>query len=77
MNKVMDEAHSALSQAANDMARFYDAHRERNHCMKSETGCGSMAKHHNDLTNEEIGPYSVEKVILQSAYKLKLPLSFG
>ena len=27
MNKVMDEARSALSQAADDMARFYDAHR--------------------------------------------------
>ena len=26
MNKVTDEAHLALSQAANDMARFYDAH---------------------------------------------------
>jgi len=26
MNKAMDEAHSALSRSANNMARFYDAH---------------------------------------------------
>jgi len=26
MGKSMDEAHSALTQAANNMAQFYDAH---------------------------------------------------
>jgi len=26
MGKAMDEAHSALTQAANDMAQLYDAH---------------------------------------------------
>jgi len=81
MNKAMDEAHLALSQAANDMARFYDAHQREAPLYevgdrvwlngKNITMTWPMKK----LDHRWLGPYLVEKVISWSMYKLKLPLS--
>ena len=39
MEAATKEAHSALTQAANDMAHFYDAHHRD--CMRSDTRSGS------------------------------------
>src|SRR5882724_5791436 len=83
MNKATDKAHLALSQAADDMTRFYDAHwrevplfevRDRVWINgQNITTTQPMKK----LDHKWLGPYSVKKVISQSAYRLKLPSSFG
>src|SRR5712664_295345 len=83
MDVATKEAHSALSRAVDDMARFYDAH-----CREAPlyavgdkvwlngqniTTTRPMKK----LDHKWLGPYPVEKVISRSAYRLKLPSSFG
>src|SRR5882724_10892363 len=83
MGKAMDEAHSALTQVADDMARFYDAHRRE--APLYEIGDKvwlnsqniTMSQLTKKLDHKWLGPYSVEKVISRSAYCLKLPLSFS
>jgi len=83
MEMAMEEAHSALAQAADDMAQFYDAH-----CREAplyEVGDKVWLNGHNIMTTRPtkkldhkwLGPYLIEKVISQSTYWLKLPSSFG
>src|SRR5882724_1558883 len=80
MGKAMDEAHSALTQAANDMAQLYDAH-----CKEAplyESGNKVWLNGQNimmtlltkKLDHKWLSPYLVEKVIWQSAYHLKISL---
>src|SRR5882724_7281594 len=83
MEVATKEAHSALSQAVDDMARFYDAHwREAPLYMVGDkvwlngqniTTIHPMKK----LDHKWLGPYPVDKVISWNAYRLKLPSSFG
>src|SRR5882724_940941 len=83
MEKAMDEACSALTQAANNMAQFYDTH--CNEALLYEVGDKAWLNSQNitmtqpkkKLDHKWLSPYPVEKVILQSAYPLKLPSSFG
>src|SRR5882724_11127695 len=83
MEKATEEACSALARAANDMARFYDAH-----CREAplyEVRDRVWLNSHNITTTQPtkkldhkwLGPYLIEKVFLQSMYRLKLPLSFS
>src|SRR5882724_9227545 len=83
MEVAMKEACLALSQAADDMACFYDAHwREAPLYMVGDkvwfngqninTTC-PMKK----LDYKWLGPYPVDKVISWNAYLLKLPSSFS
>jgi len=83
MEAAMKEAHSALMNAANNMTPFYDAHHHREALLyavrdkvwlngKNTTTTHPMKK----LYHKWLGPYSVEKFVSQSAYQLKLPLSF-
>ena len=83
MAQVTEEAQAALVKAANNMARFYDAHRREapqynvgdKVWLSSEnvrTAC-PMKK----LDYKWLGPYIVKQVISCSAYQLKLPASFG
>src|SRR5882724_601904 len=83
MEAATKEAHSALSQAADDMAHFYDAHRRDAplytvrdkvwlNGQNITTTC-LMKK----LDHKWLGLYPVDKVISQNAYRLKLPSSFS
>src|SRR5882672_5405475 len=83
MDAAMKEAHSALSWAVDDMARFYDAHwREAPLYAVGDkvwlNGQNITTTHlMKKLDHKWLGPYLVEKVISRSAYRLKLPSSFG
>jgi len=83
MEAAMKEACLALSQAVDDMARFYDAHQREGPlymvgdkvCLNGQnitTTC-LMKK----LDHKWLGLYPVDKVISWNAYRLKLPSSFG
>src|SRR5882724_4318323 len=83
MEKATEEACSALAQAADNMAQFYDAN-----CREAplyEVGDRVWLNGHNITTTQPtkkldhkwLGPYPIEKVISRSTYRLKLPLSFG
>src|SRR5882724_9630695 len=83
MEKATEEACSALAQAAHDMAQFYNAN-----CREAplyEVRDKVWLNGHNITTTQPtkkldhkwIGPYPIEKVILRSAYRLKLPSSFS
>ena len=82
MEAASKEAHSALTQAADDIA-LYDAHHREALLYKVRdkvwlngqnitTTC-PMKK----LDHKWLGPYIVDKFILKNAYRLKLPPSFG
>ena len=83
MEAAMKEAHSALSQAADDMAHFYNIHcREAPLYMvedrvwlngQNNTTTCLMKK----LDHKWLGLYAEGKVISQNTYRLKLPLSFS
>src|SRR5882724_9108336 len=83
MEAATKEACSALTQAANDMACFYNAHHKEAPLYKvgdnvwlngqNITTTCPMKK----LDHKWLGLYVVDKVILRNAYRLKLPLSFG
>src|SRR5882724_4935215 len=83
MEKAMEEACSALTRAADDMAPFYDAHRREAPLYK--VGDKVWLNSHNitttrltkKLDHKWLSPYLIEKVISWSAYWLKLPSSFG
>src|SRR5882724_912804 len=73
MEKAMEEARSALTRAADDMARFYDAHRREAPLYKvgdkvwlngQNIRTTQLMK---KLDHKWLRPYSVEKVISQSA----------
>src|SRR5882724_9896060 len=83
MEAVTKEACSTLSQAADDMAHFYDTHfkeaplyevREKVWLNgQNITTTHPMKK----LYHKWIRQYVVDKVILQKTYRLKLPPSLG
>jgi len=83
MEKATEEARSALARAANDMARFYDAHRRE--APLYEVRDKVWLNGHNitttrptkTLDHKWLGPYPIEKVISWSTYRLKLPPSFS
>src|SRR5467141_4440862 len=83
MEAAMNEAHSALSRVADDMACFYDAHqreaplyavRDKVWLNKQNITMTCLMK---KLDHKWLGPYPVDKVISWSTYQLKLPSSFG
>src|SRR3979490_2986738 len=83
METATNEARSALSKATDDMARFYDLHCQAAPTYKigdkvwlntqNITTTHPMKK----LDHKWLGPYVVNKVVLQNAYGLQLPPSFG
>ena len=83
MAQAMEEAWAALVKAADDMARFYDAHRRE--APKYNVGDKVWLSSENirtahpmkKLNYKWLGPYVVKWVISCSAYWLKLPASFG
>ena len=80
---MTEEAQAALVKAADDMAQFYDAHR----CEAPKYNIGDKVwlssenirtvRPTKKLDYKWLGPYVVEWVISRSAYRLKLPASFG
>jgi len=78
-----DKACSALTQAAEHVALFYDAHSRG--APLYEIGDKVWLNSQNIMTmrptrkldHKWLGPYPIKKVILWNAYCLKLPLSFG
>src|SRR5467141_1681204 len=83
MDVATKEARSALSQAADDMACFYDAHQKEAplYVVGDKVWLNGqniiMTLPMKKLDHKWLGPYPVDKVISRSAYQLKLPLSFG
>ena len=83
MAQVTEEARAALVKAADNMARFYDAHRRE--APKYNVGDKVWLSLENirtvrptkKLNYKWLSPYVVERVISRSAYRLKLPASFG
>jgi len=83
MEKATDETHSALTQAADNMAQFYDIHHREAplYDIGDKVWLNgqnvTMTQPTKKLDHKWLSPYPVEKVILQSAYHLKLPSSFS
>src|SRR5882672_2885162 len=83
MDTATKEACSALSQVADDMACFYDAHQKEAPLYmvgdkvwlngQNITTTRLMKK----LDHKWFGPYPVDKVVSRSAYRLKLPSPFS
>jgi len=83
MEKATEEACSALAQAADDMAQFYNSHcREaplyevRDRVWLNGHNI-TMTRPTKKLDHKWLGPYPIEKVISWSVYRLKLPLLFS
>ena len=83
MAQATEEARAALVKAADDMARFYDAHRREapQYNVGDKVWLSSenvrTARPTKKLDYKWLGPYVVEQVISCSAYRLKLPASFS
>src|SRR5882724_598676 len=83
MEAATKEACSALSQVVDDMAHFYDAHRREAplYTVRDKVWLNgqniTMTRLMKKLDHKWLGPYPVDKVISQNAYRLKLPSSFG
>jgi len=83
MDKATDEAHSALSRAADDMASFYNTHQREAPLYKVRDKVWlngqnvTMTQLMKKLDHKWLGLYLIKKVISQSAYRLKLPSSFS
>ena len=83
MEMATNEARSALQRAADDMARFYDVHRQHAPIYKVGDKVWLNAQHitttrpTKKLDHMWLGPYTVNKVISRNAYRLQLPPSFG
>ena len=83
MSQATQEARSALSKAADDMARFYDLHHQTTPAYKvgdkvwlnaqNITTTHPMKK----LDHKWLGPYAINKVVSHNAYGLQLLASFG
>ena len=79
IKQAEEEAKSALRKAADDMARFYDAHRSE--APEYTAGDQVWLDAHNittdrptkKLSDKWLGPYRVDKVISRSAIRLTLP----
>ena len=83
MAQATDEARATLVKAADDMARFYDAHWHE--APKYSIGDKVWLSSENIRTTHPtkklnykwLGPYTIDWVISCNAYWLKLPVSFG
>ena len=72
-----------MVKAADDMARFYNAHRRE--APKYSIGDKVWLSSENIRTTRPtkkldykwLGPYTIDQVISRNAYRLKLPVSFG
>ena len=82
MEAVTKEVHLALTRAADNMAHFHDAHcRVPTKCSQGQ-GLAQQPEHQTTcsmkkLDHKWLGPYAVDKVISQNAYRQKLQLSFS
>ena len=80
---MTEEASAALVKAADDMARFYDAHRHEapKYNVSNKVWLTSenirTVRPTKKLNYKWLGPYVIERVISRSAYQLKLPVSFS
>src|SRR5882672_3791852 len=83
MEVAMKEACSTLSQVADDMAHFYDAHQKEAllYAVRDKVWLNgqniTMTRLMKKLDHKWLGLYPVDKVISWSAYQLKLLFSFG
>ena len=83
METATNEAHSALSKAADDMARFYDLHHQAAPTYKIGDNIWLNAQNittthpMKKLDHKWVCPYMVNKVVLWNAYGLQLPPFFG
>jgi len=83
MEVAMKEAHSALSRAADNMARFYDTNQREAplYIVGDKVWLNgqniTMTHPMKKLDHKWLGPNPIDKVISQSAYQLKLPSSFS
>ena len=81
MKTVHEEAQAALSKSRNDMTRYADFHRE---ALEYKVGNKVWLSTKNldvdwplcKLTEWQLGPYEIIKIISPNAVKLKLPASF-
>src|SRR5882672_9287530 len=83
MDVATKEACSALSLVADDMAHFDDTHQKEAplYTVGDKVWLNgqniTMTRPMKKLDHKWLGPYPVDKVVSRSAYRLKLPLSFG
>jgi hypothetical protein len=81
MKSSAEEAEAALHQAAEDMARYYDQHRQESISYKVGDWVWLEGKDiqtqrpSKKLDDKRYGPYQITKVISPNAYQLKLPSS--
>lgn len=82
IKKAEEEAKAALEKAADDMARFYDVHRqdipqynvgEKVWLDAKDIQTDRPAK---KLDDKWFGPFKIEQVVSKNAYKLALPANF-
>jgi len=82
MKTVHEEAQVALSKSRDDMTRYADFHREEAPEYKIGDKVWLSTKNLNvdrpscKLTERQLGPYEIVKIISSNAVKLKLPASF-
>jgi len=82
MKTVHKEAQAALSKSHYDMTRYADFHRGKAPEYKIGNKVGLSTKNLNvdrplhKLTERQLGPYKIVKIISSNAVKLKLPASF-
>ena len=81
MQAAVDEARSALQKAADDMARFYDAHRDGSveYAVGDKVWLDSRdiktTRPAKKLDDKWFGPYPIAAKISRNAYRLTLPKS--
>jgi len=82
MKLIHEEAQVALSKACDDMTRYADFHRGQAPEYKVGDKIWLSTKNLNvdqpsrKLTECQLGPYKIVKIISSNAVKLKLPASF-
>jgi len=82
MKLIHEEAQVALSKAHDDMTRYADFHRGQVPEYKVGNKVWLSTKNLNvdrpscKLTEHQLGPYEIIKIISSNAVKLKLPISF-